>query len=77
MASRRMGKQGLTRGFNAWLELWSELKRQRQMLQRAVARVAKPMLASAFIEWAMGTEETRQKAALSSAGRDVRNAAKR
>ncbi|KOO29034.1 hypothetical protein Ctob_011779 [Chrysochromulina tobinii] len=51
MASRRIAAQGLTRGFNAWIDLWNETQRQRQLMQRAAARLGKPQMADAFFEW--------------------------
>ena len=51
MASRRIASQGLTRGFNAWIDLWNETHRQRQLMQRAAARLGKPQMADAFFEW--------------------------
>ena len=64
MAIRRIGKQGLTRGFNAWLETFHENVRTKQLLQHAGARLRKPKLAASFYEWwAIREEEVKLRAA--------------
>ena len=72
MASRRMGKQGITRGFNAWLDMWLEHKRQRQMLQRAGARLSRPALAAAFFEWIAVYGDTLKERELASTNKELR-----
>ena len=68
MAGRRLGKQGLARGFNAWQTLWEARRRNLHLMQRASARLSKPKLASAFIEWWTVREETLQAAERASTG---------
>ena len=51
MAMRRMGQQGLAKGWNAWFEQWSEAVAQRRMLANAGARLRLPALAMTFHEW--------------------------
>ena len=61
MAIRRIGKQGLTRGFNAWLETFHENVRTKQLLQHAGARLRKPKLAASFYEWWAVREEAQSE----------------
>lgn len=65
-AMRRLGHLATSRAFNCWNESCYERNRSRQLLQRAAARMTKPRLAGAFIEWwtvcdAALREEERQR----------------
>lgn len=51
MASRRIAKQDLSRGFNGWQEIAAHRRHCFFLLQRAAARISKPRLAGAFFEW--------------------------
>ena len=50
-AAKRMGNQGILRGWTAWVELYEELAAQRQMLASAGARLLRPKLAASFTAW--------------------------
>ena len=43
-AAKRMGNQGLIKGWTGWHEMWEEQARQKRMLAAAGARLAKPAL---------------------------------
>lgn len=69
MAMRRIKLQGLSRGFNGWLEAYFEYGRQKRILTRAAARMHRPKLSGAFHEWQAVLEEAsleRERAALGS-----------
>ena len=51
MAARRIGQQGLSRGWTAWQELYDEQVAQRQMLASAGARLLRPKLAASIAHW--------------------------
>ena len=50
-AIRRIGNQGLMRGWTCWHEIWAEATRQKRMLAAASARLAKPALTAAVTAW--------------------------
>ena len=51
VAARRIGQQGLSRGWTAWQELYDEQVAQRQMLASAGSRLLRPKLAASFTHW--------------------------
>ena len=57
-AAKRMGNQGILRGWTAWQEMWEEAARQKRMLAAAGARLAKPKLAACFSLWTASWLET-------------------
>ena len=66
LAVRRLGKQGLGRGFGAWAEAYTEAVRRRRLLQAAGARLLRPKLVASYREWRdawraaeVGTERSR------------------
>ena len=61
-AARRMGNQGLVRGWTAWHEQWEEAARQRRMLAAASARLARPALAASLGAWLQSWHEEVQDA---------------
>ena len=50
-AVRRMGAQGLSRGFERWTEVYLEQARSQRLLRRAGNRLAMPRLTRAFTAW--------------------------
>jgi hypothetical protein len=50
-AIRRIGNQGIMRGFSAWQEQYLEAARHKRMLAAAGARLARPQLAAAVAHW--------------------------
>ena len=64
-----LGQQGLKRimnkalamGWTAWLELWSEKVRQRNLLKKAGARLLKPKLIASYQHWRKSWEVETQK----------------
>ena len=48
LAARRMMHASLIRGWTAWHEEWSELRRQNRLLAGATSRLAKPGMVAAF-----------------------------
>ena len=50
-SAKRMGNQGILRGWSAWHELYEEMKAQRQMLASAGARLLRPKLAASMEHW--------------------------
>ena len=50
-AVKRMGYQGVLRGWTAWQQQWEEAARQKRMLAAAGARLARPALAAALAGW--------------------------
>ena len=48
---KRMMNQKLSMGWSAWLDMYNEYKRKRQLLRAAGARLTKPKLVHAFAHW--------------------------
>ena len=44
MATRRLSRQGVSRGFTAWAEEWEEGQRRRRLLSVAGARLIRPQV---------------------------------
>ena len=55
-AARRMGNQGILRGWTAWVDLHEEQRARRQMLASAGARLLRPKLAASLALWRQGWE---------------------
>ena len=51
MAVRRIGKQAIARGWNAWAEQYYTLQRRKRLLAGAASRLAKPKLVHAVLHW--------------------------
>jgi hypothetical protein len=78
MAIRRISLQGLSRGFNGWLEGHLDQARLKRVLTRAAARMHLPKLAGAFMEWlAVLDEEARARALAAAEARASDEAKKR
>ena len=56
VAARRMGNQGILRGWTAWVDLHEEQRARRQMLASAGARLLRPKLAASLALWRQGWE---------------------
>jgi hypothetical protein len=67
VAARRIGQQGLSRGWTAWQELYDEQVAQRQMLASAGARLLRPKLAASFVGWRWNWEAERERDRLKAA----------
>merc|ERR1740130_1804842 len=50
-AAKRIGNQGLIKGWTGWHDMWEEQARQKRMLAAAGARLARPALAAAMVHW--------------------------
>jgi len=63
MGLKRLMNQKLSIGWSAWHSLWSEARRQRNLLKKAGARLTKPKLMAAYSNWKSGWsfEMTRDK----------------
>ena len=51
LAVRRLGKQGLGRGFGAWADAYEEAVRRKRMLQAAGAKLTRPKLVASYAHW--------------------------
>ena len=51
MAARRIMQQALNRGWLAWFDQYLEVKRERQLLRAAGARLTKPALSACLLMW--------------------------
>ena len=51
VAARRIGQQGLSRGWEAWASQHYEMVAKRQMMQAAAARLLVPKLSASFAAW--------------------------
>ena len=62
-SAKRMGNQGILRGWGAWREVYEDLVAKKQMLASAGARLLRPKLAASYAhwmrEWAAHTEAAR------------------
>lgn len=50
-AARRLGSQGLVRGWTTWHEMWAEETRRMRLLKGATARLSRPLVVSTFKLW--------------------------
>ena len=48
MAVRRLGKQGLSRGFGAWAEAYTEAVRRGRLLRAAGSKLSRPKLVNGY-----------------------------
>jgi len=51
MAVKRIGKRDLTRGWMAWLDMYTEKRRRQNVLKAAGAKLTKPKLVSGYSFW--------------------------
>ena len=47
-AMRRLGNQGLLRGWSAWHDQWSEAAKHKRMLAAASSRLLRPKVSAAY-----------------------------
>ena len=64
MALRRIGKRDLSRGWIAWHEKWAEVRRRKNMLRAAGAKITKPKLVAAYGAWRRSWDKEMRKHAL-------------
>ena len=50
-SAKRMGNQGILRGWGAWREVYEDLVAKKQMLASAGARLLRPKLAASMTQW--------------------------
>ena len=51
MAVRRMGKKEISRGFEAWADMYFEEQRRKRLLVAVGAKLAKPKLSAGYARW--------------------------
>jgi Ca2+-binding EF-hand superfamily protein len=57
MAVRRMGKKEISRGFEAWADMYFELVRRKRLLAAAGSKLAKPKLSGSYSLWKKDWED--------------------
>ena len=63
LASRRISKLSLSRGWLTWLSLYEEQQWTRCLLAKAAGRLTRPKLAACFVEWRRDWEVCEREAA--------------
>jgi len=51
LAARRIGQQGLAKGWNAWFEMWEVRSRQQRQLRASASRLMRPKLTACMAYW--------------------------
>ena len=62
-AARRLLRQGLSRGFGAWAEVYQHEAKQRRQLAGVVARLARPRVVACMVAWRNDWEAERKREA--------------
>ena len=57
---RRLGRRGLSLGWQAWLDAYLERQRHKRMLAAAAGRLMRPILTAALTHWRVDWHEARQ-----------------
>ena len=77
LAARRLGQQGLLRGWGMWLAQHEERKAQRQALKQAGARLLRPKLTASFGAWRADWDEGVKAAVASAHSEELSSEARR
>jgi len=56
MAVRRLGRRDISRGMNAWIDMFTESRRRQRMLKLCASKLSRPKLVNSYVHWRQSWE---------------------